>query len=283
MRWAKSKMKGFAAYISAGDLLGRTSIVVNSAFAHLASGLVVGSCFIALGVFVERCFGPRPRERTDTPLNLRYFAAASVLQASMVPALVGLTAAAVSRMGGGLIVTPQRGWDSILCITGYVVAMDLGEYLFHRAQHLFPFLWSMHSLHHSDRTLNVSTTIRHFWFEHLLKVVTIYLAIALLFRACLLSVTVYALLSIYNYLTHANVRLGLGRWSWVLNSPQYHRLHHSSLPEHFDCNFAALFPVFDLVFGSYRRPRRGEYPPTGLLCRKAPDKLTEALMWPFGV
>lgn len=38
--------------------------------------------------------------------------------------------------------------------------------------------------------------------------------------------------------------MGLGRFCWVLNSPQYHRLHHSPSPEHFNCNFAAQLPIF---------------------------------------
>jgi sterol desaturase/sphingolipid hydroxylase (fatty acid hydroxylase superfamily) len=35
---------------------------------------------------------------------------------------------------------------------------------------------------------------------------------------------------------------------WLLTSPQYHRIHHSLKPAHFDKNFAAWFPLWDILF-----------------------------------
>jgi sterol desaturase/sphingolipid hydroxylase (fatty acid hydroxylase superfamily) len=78
-----------------------------------------------------------------------------------------------------------------------------------------------------------------------------------------------------------NIRVGFGRASVCLNSPQFHRLHHSALPEHRDCNFNQFFPVFDWLFGTYRRPGRDEYPPTGLEHADAPEHLHEMLLWPW--
>ena len=55
----------------------------------------------------------------------------------------------------------------------FLLVTDLGEYLFHRAQHKVPLLWSMHSLHHSDPEVSALTTNRHFWADQLIKSVTI--------------------------------------------------------------------------------------------------------------
>jgi sterol desaturase/sphingolipid hydroxylase (fatty acid hydroxylase superfamily) len=87
----------------------------------------------------------------------------------------------------------------------------------------------------------------------------------------------YALVSLWNFFAHARLRVDLGRWSWLINTPAYHRRHHSRLPEHYDSNFAALFPVFDLLFGSYRRP--DGWPPTGL--DHAPRNARDLLNWPL--
>jgi sterol desaturase/sphingolipid hydroxylase (fatty acid hydroxylase superfamily) len=77
------------------------------------------------------------------------------------------------------------------------------------------------------------------------------------------------------------VKVGYGRLSWLLNSPQYHRLHHSAQPEHFDCNYAALLPIFDLISGAYRRPLAEDYPATGLDSGEHPGSLVQAVTWPL--
>jgi sterol desaturase/sphingolipid hydroxylase (fatty acid hydroxylase superfamily) len=101
------------------------------------------------------------------------------------------------------------------------------------------------------------------------------------FKVDAASLILYNLLTLYNLFPHMNARVGFGRWSWILNSPQYHRLHHSALPEHHDCNFAALFPIFDVLCGAYRRPAAGEFPPTGLFDGFAPVGVWEMLIWPW--
>ena len=168
----------------------------------------------------------------------------------------------VNRLGGGVIDLTGLPWFVGGAI--YLVAMDLGEYAFHRAQHAFPWMWAMHSLHHGDRALNVTSTNRHFWFEPIIKSVTIWLAVALLFKVTTPMLAVYFVASFNNFLTHANLRAGLGPLSWMWNSPQYHRLHHSREPRHFNANFAAILPIFDVLTGAYRRPASGEFPDTGL-------------------
>ena len=55
---------------------------------------------------------------------------------------------------------------------------------------------------------------------------------------------------------------------------------HSRRREHYDRNFAALFPVFDAVFGTAHAPAPDEYPETGLEDHDAPRSLGEAALWP---
>ena len=159
----------------------------------------------------------------------------------------------------------------------FTVLMDFGEFIFHRAQHRFPWLWRMHALHHSDPNMNATTTARHYWAEPLIKSVTIWPLCALVASPTVAVSTAYAVISIYHFFVHANLRVNFGRWSWVLNSPAYHRRHHSSQVEHFNSNYASLFPIFDLLTGSYNRP--AGFPPTGLM--KTPRNLADVVFWPF--
>jgi len=204
------------------------------------------------------------------------------LQTLLKPAAGGLATWAVSATAGGLITVPSGGPGLMFGFLAYLLVMDFGEFLFHWAQHRVPWLWSMHSLHHSDENFNVTTTARHHWAEFFLKSGTIYLAVGLLFRVNAEIIGLYTIIGFYNYFPHMNVNVGFGRWSFLLNSPRYHRLHHSCLPEHFDVNFAALLPIFDVLFRTYREPRAGECPPTGLDSHEAPQSLAEAYAWPLG-
>jgi len=230
---------------------------------------------------LEKRWPARPGERRDGLQNLKVWAASFTVQALVLPALGGLTTLAVNAAGGGVVVLPAEGWGLVVGIAVYLVAMDLGEYLFHRAQHAVPWLWAMHSLHHSDTTYDATTTVRHFWLDPLLKTVTVWLAVGLLFKAAPVLVAAYTLASYYNFFAHANVKVGFGGAWWVWNSPQYHRIHHSASAEHFDRNFASLLPIFDVISGTYWRPRPAEYPQTGLDTGEEPKTFLEAVGWPL--
>jgi sterol desaturase/sphingolipid hydroxylase (fatty acid hydroxylase superfamily) len=235
---------------------------------------------VLVGLAIERLAPACQQPLTASGFNLGYTMIFMLAQALLAPALSIFTVAAVNAAGGGLIKLPSSGPGFWAGFALYAVAVDLMEYLFHRAQHRIPALWAMHSLHHSDTALNASTTSRHYWAEHGIKMLTIYLAVGVIFKAPPEVLGAYALLAYYHVIPHMNIRLGFGRFSFLLNSPQYHRLHHSALPAHFDKNFAGLFPAYDLIFGTYRRPHPGEYPPTGLESGAQPRNYLDALLWP---
>jgi sterol desaturase/sphingolipid hydroxylase (fatty acid hydroxylase superfamily) len=159
----------------------------------------------------------------------------------------------------------------------FLVVSDLGEYVFHRAQHRIPLLWVMHSLHHSDPNMSALTTQRHFWADPLIKKITIYAATSWIIAPTPQIVGAYAMVALWNLVTHARLPIDIGRWSWLINTPAYHRRHHSALPEHYDSNFAALFPIFDVICGSYCRP--DGFPPTGFA--RAPRNVQELIAWPL--
>ncbi|NEX93785.1 sterol desaturase family protein [Caulobacter sp. 17J65-9] len=210
--------------------------------------------------------------RLNVGIGLINHAATQFMLLTVGPA----TALLVNRLGGGLIdLGPLGLWGVAL----YVLAADLGEYLFHRAQHVVPFLWRLHSLHHSDTAMNVTTSSRHHWLDPLLKGVSIFAIVGLLFKVTPAALAAYGLICFWHHVVHANIRLGFGRWSWVLNAPQYHRMHHATASEYHDCNYSALFPVYDLVSGKYRRPEPGEFPETGLDDGRAPTTLIAAATW----
>jgi hypothetical protein len=72
----------------------------------------------------------------------------------------------------------------------------------------------------------------------------------------------------------------MGRMITVLNSPQWHRIHHSMMPEHRDKSFASLLPLWDILFRTAWLPKPDEYPVTGF---DPPVRVSviEGVIWPF--
>lgn len=164
----------------------------------------------------------------------------------------------------------------LLAFPIFLVAMDFGEYLFHRAQHAIPVLWAMHSLHHSDPDMNATTVERHFWGDQLIKAVTIWPLAAMLIQPTVAMVLAYMAACTWHTVVHSRLNWSFGKLSWLLNSPAYHRRHHSREPMHFNSNYSALLPIFDLLSGAYNRP--DGFPPTGLEVR--PEGLLSLVIWP---
>ena len=199
------------------------------------------------------------------------------LQVWAINMIAGLTVYKLVVVWHGASLIDGSALPVWLAVTLFIVTHDLGEYLFHRAQHRIPWLWAMHSLHHSDPDMSALTSNRHFWGDPMIKTLTIWPLAFLVISPTTEALAAYFAVSLWNFVAHANLRLNFGKWSWVLNSPAYHRRHHSQNPDHYDSNFAALFPIFDVLAGSYHRPEG--HPATGL--ERQPRNVVDLLLWPF--
>ena len=153
----------------------------------------------------------------------------------------------------------------------YLVVFDLVEYLVHRAQHRWNWWWQLHALHHSQRQMTMWTDNRNHLLDDVIRdgvFVLVALAIGVPPGQ---FVAIVALTQLVESLAHANVRLDFGSiGSRLLVGPRFHRLHHGigighesagpgSLGGH---NFAVLFPLWDLLFGTARFG--GELQATGI-------------------
>jgi sterol desaturase/sphingolipid hydroxylase (fatty acid hydroxylase superfamily) len=195
------------------------------------------------------------------------------------PVTSGCAILLVDAAGGGWIYLRSDGWWFLLSLIVLILAIDLWAYLVHRAFHKFPALWAMHSLHHSAEALSAVTGARHFWLEE--PVITAFAVVAIVFKIPPQMVTPLVLLYLLpEGLSHMNIRLSLGRFALVINNPQYHRIHHSIEPQHRDKNFCKMLPLFDVIFGTVWKPRKDEFPKTGLDTREKPVGILDGIIWP---
>ncbi len=141
---------------------------------------------------------------------------------------------------------------------------DFLAYVSHFCRHKFRFLWHFHTLHHSQENLNPLTTKRTHPVERVFSRLCIrWLPLAIIGSPPEVWALYYIIDAIWDYFIHSNIRVNLGSVGKVLVSPQYHRIHHSRLPQHADRNFSDLFLIYDILFGTAYL-QQFEYPPSGL-------------------
>lgn len=152
----------------------------------------------------------------------------------------------------------------------YLVVLDFVDYWLHRGQHRLEWWWQLHSLHHSQRQMTVWSDNRNHLLDDLLRDTVMVLVALLIGIPPGQFIAVVACTQLLESLSHANARLSFGPLERVFVSPRFHRLHHSigighesngkgTLGGH---NFAVLFPVWDLLFGTACFDNR--YDPTGV-------------------
>jgi sterol desaturase/sphingolipid hydroxylase (fatty acid hydroxylase superfamily) len=197
----------------------------------------------------------------------------AVVNAFLIAAVVPLPALVATKIyaitGTGAVDTAALGASGI---AGAVFAMlmstlilDFFYYWYHRTQHAAAVLWQEHLLHHCDAHVNVTTSGRTHIVEQFLWPAFITVPIAILFKLPPVAITAVTFAPmVWGYIVHANLRISFGPLWWLLASPQYHRIHHSLESRHINHNYAAYFPIWDVLFRTAYRPRRGEYPATGV-------------------
>jgi sterol desaturase/sphingolipid hydroxylase (fatty acid hydroxylase superfamily) len=236
-----------------------------NAFGQVAAGTAVLVVVIAAAVTLESAY-PRTRRVAKTVLFNTTYAILIGVWARLLQPLADVEFAFIrDRVGAAPILLPERGWPIILSAALLMFVADLIFYWVHRAQHKYEFLWAMHSFHHSDDDMNVTTAYRHYWLEKPFFLLMFYMPLGLIFRITPQVGSLFsAMFLFFGLFPHMNAPIELGPLTRVMLGPQVHRLHHSLDPAHFNANFAGAFPVWDLIFGTYRGPRPGEFPPAGL-------------------
>jgi sterol desaturase/sphingolipid hydroxylase (fatty acid hydroxylase superfamily) len=155
----------------------------------------------------------------------------------------------------------------VLTFVGYLVILDFAAYWQHRLQHRLEWWWALHALHHSQTRMSLWTDDRNHLLDDVIGSLW-FSAIALLIGVPPAQFLFLALLTRFvQSLAHANISASFGAiGDRLLVSPRFHRVHHGVGVGHagdrWGCNFAVLFPVWDILFGSARFDRAPG--PTGI-------------------
>jgi len=152
----------------------------------------------------------------------------------------------------------------------------------HYLAHKVPFLWRIHRVHHLDTDMDVSTTVR---FHPLEFVVNLLIGIPLVigFGLSAWVLMFYELLDIsVTLISHSKIHLPypVERYlRYIIVTPDLHRVHHSSYQAETDSNFSAVFPVWDIIFGTFRTKKREAQKKMELGLEEVRDDRTQSIWW----
>lgn len=142
-------------------------------------------------------------------------------------------------------------WAEIILVT---LLIELGAYISHRLHHHVNWLWSLHAMHHSTKRLYTLNNFRFHPFNHILNYIMA-IAPAVLLGFSPEAILAYTALSLpVLLLQHSNVNFRFGWLSYIFNTNEVHRWHHSTLLSEGNRNFGRALVVWDLVFGTYYLP-----------------------------
>lgn len=137
-----------------------------------------------------------------------------------------------------------------------LLLLDGWMYLWHRANHLLPFFWRFHRVHHSDPMMDVTTATRFHVGEIVLSSLLRLIVCPLLGVAFWHILLYETLLFPVILLHHSNIHipeLWDRRLRRLIVSPNMHRVHHSRWQPETDSNFASIFSFWDRLAGTFRQ------------------------------
>ncbi|MES0810226.1 sterol desaturase family protein [Roseibium sp. SCPC15] len=156
----------------------------------------------------------------------------------------------------GLPHIDESFWSGVpdwLLVPFAIICFDFANYWNHRLMHR-GWLWPIHAIHHSDPEMNAMTTYRVHFLEPMVMSISYILLLSWLgFPNDVIGFgAIFVVL--HNMYVHINVDWDHGPFRFVIASPRMHQWHHADLPKAYGKNLANIFPVFDLVFGTYYVP-----------------------------
>jgi sterol desaturase/sphingolipid hydroxylase (fatty acid hydroxylase superfamily) len=151
------------------------------------------------------------------------------------------------------------GTPLVLQIVAFMLINDLKFYWLHRRDHAFRFFWRFHKIHHSQSEIYWLSVRDHpsYALERDFSVIAIAFLLGISFEAVLIEMgTRIAIASVVAHLNvdFPNLEDKFPWWAYLIVTPNYHAWHHT-LHSRYNANLAEMFPIWDVIFGTFEHPR----------------------------
>ncbi|PZX56529.1 sterol desaturase family protein [Algoriphagus chordae] len=156
------------------------------------------------------------------------------------------------------------GWLQLLII---FILRDFMQWAIHRMYHHVGWMWEFHKVHHSTREMGFAALLRYHWMENILYRTLEYIPLAMIGFGITDFFIVHIFTLVLGQLGHANLKIPLGPFKYVINGPQMHLWHHAKeLPETHPngFNYGISLSLWDFLFRTNYWPSDDENLPVGL-------------------
>ncbi len=139
-------------------------------------------------------------------------------------------------------------------IVGLLLLDLIGAWFVHWTEHRVKWMWKFHLIHHSDTNVDTTSANRHHPGESVFRFIFTTAGIVIA-GAPMWMVFMYQAISVLlSQFNHANIVIP--KWldnamSWVLVSPDMHKVHHHYVLPYTDSNYGNIFSIWDRIFGTF--------------------------------
>jgi sterol desaturase/sphingolipid hydroxylase (fatty acid hydroxylase superfamily) len=261
-----------------------TAWALHHAGAPLALSAYLAVAASALAVFVGERLIPYRRDWSPTKPELLddglYMLAVQVLlPLGLTWLAVNVIQAALSAAGLTLRLWPVA-WPVWAQVVLKIAAGDFLRYWLHRWSHEHGVLWRLHAVHHAPRKLYALNVFRFHPLDKALQFLGDTLPFILLGVGPETLAYYFVVYATGGFFQHSNLDVRYGWLNYLVVGPELHRWHHSRKVAESNANYAHTFVLWDLLFGTYRRPRDRRVEALGLLDDGYPDGFLRQLAAP---
>lgn len=146
----------------------------------------------------------------------------------------------------------ESAWATL--IIGLLLSDLIGAYFIHWLEHRVKWMWQFHLVHHSDRYVDTTTANRHHPGESVFRAVFTTLAVLLIGAPMWIVMLYQSLSALLSQFNHANIHLPKSidtMISWIVVSPNMHKVHHHYRQPLTDTNYGNIFSIWDRMFGTF--------------------------------
>jgi len=143
----------------------------------------------------------------------------------------------------------------LFAIIGLLLLDLIGAYLPHVVEHKLKVLWRFHIIHHTDTWIDTTSANRHHPGESVIRFAFTTLGVVVAGTPMWLVFMYQSLSVVFSQFNHANIGLP-GKFdrvlSYVIVSPDMHKVHHHYVMPYTDSNYGNIFAIWDRIFGTYK-------------------------------
>ena len=142
----------------------------------------------------------------------------------------------------------------LFAVLGILIMDLIGAYLPHFTEHKIKPLWMIHLVHHSDHKVDTTTANRHHPLESVVRYVFTLFGVFIIGTPIAIVMLYQSLSLVSTQFNHANIKLPKAvdkALSYILVSPDMHKIHHHYKLPHTDSNYGNIFSIWDRFFGTY--------------------------------